>query len=155
MRYKKYFLIMVILISGYSTFSQRFNGALFGGMSTSQIDGDTQEGFDKLGFFAGVSVSTDFTKVIGAKIELYYIGKGAKKLREHYSQVRRDPPLPAPAISQTPHHRFPGRNRSRAGIPCRWAAWSPPPLRCHRVRFSPRSDYRRPSTGSRVIRLGR
>jgi hypothetical protein len=71
-------LILCLLVT-FSTFAQRFKGGILLGMSASQVDGDTQKGFNKLGLFSGVSVSTDFTKTIGTKIELYYIGKGAKQ----------------------------------------------------------------------------
>ena len=65
-------------------YAQRFKGAAITGLSTNQIDGDTQAGYNKVGAYAGVFVETDFTKVIGTKIELYYIGKGARKEGSDY-----------------------------------------------------------------------
>lgn len=80
MYYKLIFLCLLLsLLNGYS-YSQGFEGGVIGGISTSQIDGDTQKDYKKLGFYSGVFVERDFTKVIGAKIELFYIMKGAKKV---------------------------------------------------------------------------
>jgi len=76
----KVFSTIIFLLLSLSVFSQQFKGGLLLGMSTSQIDGDTQSDFKKVGLFSGVSVATDFSKVMGAKIELYYVGKGAKKV---------------------------------------------------------------------------
>ncbi len=80
MKRSKYFFTLLFVLIAFTTFSQKFKGGLLAGMSTNQIDGDTQKDFKKPGFFSGVSVTTDFSKVIGAKIELFYIGKGAKKI---------------------------------------------------------------------------
>ncbi|MBN1251366.1 MAG: PorT family protein [Bacteroidales bacterium] len=63
----------------FNASAQKFNGGAILGFSTSQIDRDTQKGYNKLGFFSGVYVKRNFTDIIGAKIELYFIGKGAKK----------------------------------------------------------------------------
>jgi hypothetical protein len=82
-KYLFLFLFICVLYTVQIT-AQRFKAELFTGLSTSQIDGDTQKGFDKLGFYAGVSVATEFTKVLGAKTELYYIGKGAKQSSNGY-----------------------------------------------------------------------
>ncbi|RLD66377.1 MAG: hypothetical protein DRI95_06870 [Bacteroidetes bacterium] len=65
-------------IGTFTSYAQTIKGGVLGGLSASQIDGDTQKGYDKLGFFSGVFVEKMFTKVVGAKVELYYIGKGAK-----------------------------------------------------------------------------
>jgi hypothetical protein len=77
--YKKIIIIALLFVFCSSVVhAQKFEGGFLGGLSTSQIDGDTQSGYAKLGFFAGVFVETMFTNVIGVKAELYYIGKGAK-----------------------------------------------------------------------------
>lgn len=78
MKHRFAILLFFFLLFGNNLFSQRFNGGLLAGLSTSQIDGDTQGGYNKPGFYSGVYVETDFNKVLGAKIELFYIGKGAK-----------------------------------------------------------------------------
>ena len=71
---------LVLLAFQISISAQLFDGGLIGGLSTSQIDGDTQKDYKKLGFYAGVYVETEFNKTVGAKIELFYITKGAKKV---------------------------------------------------------------------------
>ncbi len=88
-RLKVFSTILFVLLS-FSAFSQQFKGGLLLGMSTSQIDGDSQSGYKKLGFFSGVSVATDFSKIMGAKIELYYIGKGAKKVVDGVEEFKTD-----------------------------------------------------------------
>lgn len=72
-------LIFFLIFSLHSAvFAQSFRGGLISGLSTSQIDGDTQGGYDKAGFYGGVFVERDLNKLIGLKSELYYIAKGAK-----------------------------------------------------------------------------
>jgi len=79
MKLIKYILFLILLSISIIGNAQKFKSTLLAGLSTSQINGDLYQGFDKLGIYAGVSVSTDFNNVLGAKIELLYIGKGAKK----------------------------------------------------------------------------
>ena len=76
---KALMLFSVISFGTVSASAQKFECGFLGGLSTSQIDGDTQKDYKKLGFYSGVFVETMFTNVIGVKTELYYIGKGAKK----------------------------------------------------------------------------
>ncbi|MEN8121211.1 MAG: outer membrane beta-barrel protein [Bacteroidota bacterium] len=76
----KFIILFSFFTLSYLNLSaQRINGGFLGGLSTNQIDGDTQKDYKKLGLFSGVFVETNFTEVIGAKVELYYIGKGALK----------------------------------------------------------------------------
>ncbi len=70
---------IILMFCTEPAFAQNFTGALITGLSASQIDGDTQGGYDKLGFYAGFSVERNFGNVIGIKSELYYITKGAKE----------------------------------------------------------------------------
>lgn len=78
--------MIIILLSATYTLAQRFEGGLLGGLSTSQIDGDTQKDYKKLGIYAGVFVQTGFNDVLGGKIELYYIEKGAVKNIDGYEE---------------------------------------------------------------------
>jgi hypothetical protein len=74
------FLFTVVLISvNFELYAQNFIGGLITGLSTSQIDGDTQGGYNKLGFYGGFTVERNLGDVIGIKSELYYITKGAKE----------------------------------------------------------------------------
>ncbi|NJO88978.1 MAG: hypothetical protein HC831_08485 [Chloroflexia bacterium] len=53
------FFSLLLVLQNYS-FAQRFDGGVIGGLSTSQIDGDTQKDYKKLGFYSGVYVETEF-----------------------------------------------------------------------------------------------
>ncbi len=68
--------------------AQQFNGGVLAGLSTSQINGDTQRGFDKLGFYSGMYVSRDLSNALAFKIELLYIGKGAKKIVDKVEEFK-------------------------------------------------------------------
>jgi hypothetical protein len=57
--------------------AQGFEVSILAGMSASQIDGDTQNGYKKPGFMAGACVQTNLNHSLCAKSELFYIGKGA------------------------------------------------------------------------------
>ncbi|MEA2042175.1 MAG: outer membrane beta-barrel protein, partial [Bacteroidota bacterium] len=72
-------LISIFVLLTFAAFGQSFYGGLVGGFSGSQIDGDTQGGYTKPGFVAGVYVGRDLGGNKAFKIELYYIGKGALK----------------------------------------------------------------------------
>ena len=64
------------IISGFSQ-SRYFEGGVIGGLTASQVDGDTYSGFDKLGFMAGGYAKRMFTYTIGGQMEMRYIMKGA------------------------------------------------------------------------------
>jgi opacity protein-like surface antigen len=59
--------------------AQRFQGGVFAGLTASQVDGDSHAGFDKLGLQGGVFVNTRFNHNFGARLEIRYAGKGARK----------------------------------------------------------------------------
>ncbi len=80
MKYQFTILMLFLLSFCNNALSQRFDGGVLAGLSTSQIDGDTQKDYKKLGFYSGVYVETEFNTVLGAKIEFFYITKGAKKV---------------------------------------------------------------------------
>ncbi|MDF1546959.1 MAG: porin family protein [Bacteroidales bacterium] len=86
MIFKRLILYFIATFLVINISAQMFEGGFIGGLSASQIDGDTQKDYKKPGFYAGVFVETDFTQVIGAKIELYYIGKGAKKKIDDFEE---------------------------------------------------------------------
>jgi hypothetical protein len=79
MKLTRFTVVLITMLSISTTYAQRFDGALIAGISASQVDGDTQKGYNKPGFFAGVFVETDLNELFSAKIELFYIGKGAVK----------------------------------------------------------------------------
>lgn len=67
---------------GAGLFAQQFQAGILAGVSTSQVDGDTYAGYNKLGFVAGGFVSTKISS--GSKwrasFELSYIQKGSRKI---------------------------------------------------------------------------
>lgn len=75
---KKIFLFALIIIS-FCMNAQRFNGGILAGISASQVDGDSYAGYDKVGLQGGVFVSTSFTDIFGAQMEIKYTAKGARK----------------------------------------------------------------------------
>jgi len=83
MKTKHVFLFLVFSFAA-TLHAQSFRGGLITGMSTSQIDGDAYAGYNKLGFYAGVSVERALGNVVGLKSELYYISKGAKENVDGY-----------------------------------------------------------------------
>jgi len=70
-------LIMIMLGAFWYAPAQDFYGGITAGLSGSQIDGDRQAGYEKIGFLAGVYVGRDLSSDLAFNIELYYIGKGA------------------------------------------------------------------------------
>lgn len=76
----KFLLVLLILSLSHSIKAQPFKAGVLAGLSTSQIDGDTQKDYKKPGGYAGVNVNIEFNQLWGAKVELLYIGKGAKKV---------------------------------------------------------------------------
>jgi len=77
---KNIIVIIVILVLSFGPlFAQRFSGGFFGGLTASQVDGDSYAGFNKLGLQGGVFVNTRFKHNFGAQLEIRYAGKGARK----------------------------------------------------------------------------
>ncbi len=68
-------LISLIALAGYS---QQFNGGIMAGVVVSQVAGDTYEGFDKAGIFAGGFVNYQFTRRSILQMELEYFQKGSR-----------------------------------------------------------------------------
>ena len=59
--------------------SQPFHGGLLGGLTASQVDGDSYAGYNRVGLQGGVFVSTLFTGNLGARLEIKYTSRGARK----------------------------------------------------------------------------
>jgi len=60
-------------------YSQEFKGGLSLGVSATQVDGEAQAGYNKLGFIFGGLVRRDINKKFGGQFELKYIDKGSHK----------------------------------------------------------------------------
>jgi len=83
----KIYIIFFLSLPLFS-FSQEFDGGVFAGFVSSQVDGDNWGGYNKTGFSAGAFVSRKISEDWGAQIELKYIRKGSfqddKKTGENY-----------------------------------------------------------------------
>ncbi len=76
----KYLMILAVSIFiSTPLWAQPFEGGFFAGLSTSQVDGDTYSGFDKLGITAGGYINSEINREWEWKAELRYIQKGAFK----------------------------------------------------------------------------
>jgi len=77
---KSVLLILLLVIAGCRPlFSQPFHGGLFAGLTASQVDGDSYAGYDRAGLQGGVFISTLFTQILGARLEIKYTSRGARK----------------------------------------------------------------------------
>ncbi len=85
MRNTRLIIIVCGLISflrgGVEASAQQFSAGLFGGLSTSQVDGDTYAGYDKAGLFTGAFVTKSISSSgkWSASFEITYIQKGSRK----------------------------------------------------------------------------
>ena len=70
-------LIIMILMT-FTASSQAFFGGLAIGGTTSQIDGDHNNGFHKVGFTGGAFVGLELSDVFEAQFEIKYIQKGSR-----------------------------------------------------------------------------
>ena len=93
----KHFLLIILLGSPFLLGAQRFNGGIFIGGVTSQVDGDDNGGFHKFGYMGGGLVSLRFSPHSSMQMELEYIQKGSRGtdtlgindflMRFHYLEV--------------------------------------------------------------------
>lgn len=72
-----YFLLVIIIMTLYPIHAQEFNAGIFGGMTASQVDGDSYGGFKKLGFTAGLFVNREIDNNIYWQLEIKYVTRGA------------------------------------------------------------------------------
>jgi hypothetical protein len=74
------FLIIISLLFSFSQLlAQKFEGGFMGGLLGSQVAGDVSSGYNKLGFYGGISVCRQLTEKSGLQLELYFIQKGASE----------------------------------------------------------------------------
>ena len=74
----KLFIISLFTFISLAAFSQQFNGGIMAGVVASQVAGDTYQGFDKAGIFAGGFVNYQFTRRSVVQMELEYFQKGSR-----------------------------------------------------------------------------
>ncbi len=68
-----------LLLSSFSSFAQHFNAGVFGGITASQVDGDSHSGFNKLGLTAGAFVNRLIDFDIYWQIGIKYVSRGVYK----------------------------------------------------------------------------
>jgi len=71
--------VLVLTLVPLIGLTQGFNGGILAGGLVSQIDGDDNEGYHKLGFLAGGFVSLKVSPRSSFQMEMEYIQKGARK----------------------------------------------------------------------------
>jgi hypothetical protein len=69
-------LLLAVCISLHA---QKFNAGLFGGVTASQVDGDSYSGFNKLGMTAGAFVNRLIDYQIYWQMEIKYVTRGVYK----------------------------------------------------------------------------
>jgi hypothetical protein len=74
---KRFTYIMLLLFCTGYAHSQQFEGGILGGLTASQIDGDSYSGYNKVGIQAGAWVQRLFTYTIAGQLELRYVQKGS------------------------------------------------------------------------------
>ena len=80
-------LVASLLIAGsvlwtHPSFGQQFNAGVFGGITASQVDGDTYGGFNKLGMAAGAFVNRHIEFDIYWQLEIKYVMRGVYEAPE-------------------------------------------------------------------------
>ena len=93
------FFLLFLVMPLSAVHAQRFNAGLMLGGVTSQVDGDTWDGYHKWGYLGGGYVSLQVSKHSSFQMELEYIQKGSKRndtsvsggetylLRLHYIEI--------------------------------------------------------------------
>ena len=78
---KKYTFLFFVLFIALSGFAQkRFNVGLKAGICTSQVEGDSYSGFNKVGFDGGIFLNAKFNDKWTAQFEMIFIQKGSKHI---------------------------------------------------------------------------
>lgn len=72
-------LPIILLLLAFTSYSQKFQGGFFAGLSTSQIDGDAQSGYNMSGLNLGFFTQTKIGKNSDLRLELAFLQKGAKE----------------------------------------------------------------------------
>jgi hypothetical protein len=73
--------VSALLMTG-SSFGQKFNAGVFGGVTASQVDGDSYGGFNKLGMTAGAFVNRFIEYDIYWQLEIKYVMRGVYEAPE-------------------------------------------------------------------------
>jgi hypothetical protein len=77
-RMKKIAMLIFIFLP-FAGITQRFNGGILAGGLVSQVDGDTWQGYHKVGYLAGGFVSLRLSPHSSFQLEMEYIQKGMRQ----------------------------------------------------------------------------
>ena len=91
--YLSHFVLCFTVFCLQMSAQSRFTGGIFGGINLAQIDGDKQQGYDKLMLTAGVRGGVILGKIFDIGTELIYNGKGARPRND--GSLNRTPALTA------------------------------------------------------------
>ena len=80
----KHLLIILLIAVPLLLTAQRFNGGIIAGGLVSQVDGDDDAGYHKLGFLGGALVSLRVSPHSSFQMELEYIQKGSRGMDTIY-----------------------------------------------------------------------
>ena len=72
-------MVVILILTGERVMAQRFNAGVFGGITASQVDGDSYSGFNKLGMTGGVFVNRYIDYGIHWQVEIKYVTRGVYK----------------------------------------------------------------------------
>lgn len=109
---KSIFIALVSTFVALTTQAQgRFKAGLKAGISTSQVHGDTYEGFHKFGFDGGATLNAKLSEKWKAQFEILFIQKGSKfigdankgDMRFYYLQLNY---IEVPVLLQYEHKKF-------------------------------------------------
>ena len=72
-------IVFILTLWGLPLNAQKFNGGMLAGVSTSQVSGDTWQGFDKAGVIVGGYTKWDQSEKSAIQVEMEFIQKGSRK----------------------------------------------------------------------------
>ena len=74
---KKIFVVLLLCLMSGKIVAQEFFGGIVVGGVTSQVEGDTKKGFNKIGFIGGFFAGLPLNETFSFQAELRYIQKGS------------------------------------------------------------------------------
>jgi opacity protein-like surface antigen len=87
MKIKSFYLPLLLLLAlGQTNYGQGFKGGIQGGVNLTQVDGDRNGGYNKLGFNAGVFVNYHLEAPhLSLGMDIMYMNKGSRNNRDPQS----------------------------------------------------------------------
>jgi opacity protein-like surface antigen len=87
---KALIIVFVIALASLSSFAQRFQGGILGGLNGTQVDGDSYKGYHKAGLVLGAYAQTDISRNLYASMEMKFAQKGSRNVDSTaaYGQIK-------------------------------------------------------------------